>query len=102
MGAIGEEERAGDARGRDDLEGGGANERARLLDAVVRQLREDELELVGVSEAAGDQVTGLTSLDERERQELKLPEVVEPDQLEDARAGHLDMPRIEVAGDAPQ
>ena len=58
------------------------------------------MELVGVGETPRKQIAGRIFLKKRERQNLELPEEIETDGFEDARAYELNEIRIEIGRDA--
>ena len=58
--------------------------------------------MVGVGEAAGEEIAGGIFLKEREREHLEFTEEIQADVFEHARADELDEIGIEVARDATQ
>ena len=77
-----------------------AQEARGALDDLVGDGGECNLELVGVGETPRKQIAGRIFLKKRERQNLELPEEIETDGFEDARAYELNEIRIEIGRDA--
>ena len=79
-----------------------ANEAGGATHDLIGDGDERELELVGVREAAGEQVARGVFLEKRERENLEFAEEIEADGFEDARAGELDEVGVEVGGAAAE
>src|SRR5690606_10090945 len=82
-----------------DEEPDGADQRRRLLEEFVGKIAEGVLELPGVRDAAGHQITGVLALEKRQGEELQLFEIIEAQRLQHAHAAVLNEVNVKVAGD---